>query len=189
MEVWAHSRGTRRKCIWIFCCRSFARKQLDKTWQMKWEWKQWLNEPRSQPCHLGNLCNTGSLEPRRKGLCIIFMSHLEAGPRLLITPSHRPLREPSSGITAFCPGSCPHPISHQQLKHSTELQAASIYLSEILPKTEENYKRALKGRCKPTCIPRSAELRDSAEHCHISLPGDLASCSGSDLPLLLLGWR
>lgn len=185
MEVWACSLGTWRKCIWIFCCRPFARKQLEKTWQMKWEWKQWWNEPCSQPCHLGNLCDTKGLEWRRKGLCIILCPTL----RILITPSHRPLREPSSGITAFCPGSSPRPISHQQLKHSTDLKAASVYLSKILLKTEENYKRALKGSCKPTCIPRSAELQDSAKRCHISLPGDLASCSGSDLPLLLLGWR
>lgn len=55
MNVWTHSLGMWRKCALIFCCRPFARKQLEKTWQMKWEWKQWWNKPHSQPCHLGEL--------------------------------------------------------------------------------------------------------------------------------------
>jgi len=90
-------------------------------------------------------------------------------------------------VTAFRPGSCPHAISHQQLEGISELKAATIYCKGILPKPKENDRRALKGSCKPTRSPRGAEPRDPGKHCHVSLPRDLASCSGYDLPLLLLG--
>lgn len=111
----------------------------------------------------------------------------EGGLRLLITPGHGGSHGKACHITAFHPDSCPNPVSNQQLQGSTELKAANIYLNRILRKPQENYKRTLKGSCKPACSPQSAELQEAVKHCHISLPLDLASCSGYDLSLLLLG--
>lgn len=110
--------------------------------------------PIPNPAIWGNCGTERVWSEEEKVFVLFFLSYPEA--------PYNPQQQGTEGAKLSDHSSCPglHPVAHQQLEGSTELKAASISPKRILPKPKENYKRRLKGSCKPTHIPWSTELQD-----------------------------